>query len=115
MIAFGVAGCGGSDEAQTPSITKPKELFKDVALSYDSRTAATKPKRVEVAQGQMVVIAVISDVPGIVSVEGHNVERDVRAKEVSTLVISADASGSYDVTMKGKGVDTHLAELEVTK
>lgn len=109
-----LTGCGGSAD-QTPSITDPKDLLEDVALKYDSHGPGTKPKQVRITQGQMVFVAVLSDVPGTVSVEGYNVTHDVRADEVGTLVISADDAGTFDVTLKGQGVDTQLAELEVAR
>lgn len=116
VTALSATACGGSGEdAQEPSITDPSDLLKDVALTYDSQAAAAEPTHVEITQGQMVFIAVQSDVSGTVTVEGHNVEQNVRANKVGTLVISANDSGTFEVTLAGKGVDDTLAKLEVVK
>lgn len=116
MLAAGVTACGGpGDAAPEPSITDPSELLQDVALTYDSQAAESKPTRVEITQGQMVFIAVESDVAGTVTVEGHKIAQTVRANEVGTLVLSANESGTFEVTLAGKGVDATLAELEVVR
>ena len=116
LIAGGVTACGGSgDAAPKPSITDPSELLKDVALTYDSQAAAKEPTHVEITQGQMIFIAVQSDVAGTVTVEGHDVAQSLRANKVGTLVLSANDSGTFEVTLAGKGVDATLAELEVVK
>lgn len=113
--AFSTNACVGSGDEQEPAITDPSDVLKDVALKYDSQTPAATPTRVKVTQGQMAFIAVLSDVPGTVSVEGHNVTRPVRANKVSTVVISANDAGTFDVTLHGKRVDATLAELEVRR
>lgn len=116
VIAAGVTACGGSgDTAPRPSITDPSELLQDVALTYGSQAAATEPTHVEITQGQMVFIAVRSDVAGTVTVEGHDVAQGVRANKVGTLIISANDAGTFDVMLTGKGIDTKLAELEIAK
>ncbi len=113
VVALGA--CGAEADSTEPTITDPTELVQGTALSYDSGTGEAEPQQIRAVLGQMVFLAVVSDVPGTVSIDDAGVTQPLRADEPGTLVFNAEEEGDFEVTLQGDGVDVLLAQVEVKK
>ncbi|NUR93885.1 MAG: hypothetical protein HOV67_01365 [Kribbellaceae bacterium] len=113
-------GCGSKDAGDagrsTPSGTSAAGAAAQLAQAISLTNARdTPPRDLKVAEGKVVFLRVSSRVAATVQVEGYGVTNQVRAGGSSVLVFSADKVGVFDVRIKGKGVDSVLAQVDVGK
>ena len=112
-----VAGCASGDDtagkpANTGSATgssTAKVVEVTVAVSDGKVTPA--PHRVDVPLGSQVRLLVTSDVDDEVHVHGFDVEEELVAGRTTTIELSADQPGLYEVETHER--DLQLLQLEV--
>lgn len=99
---------GEDSPSPTPEATEEAGVRAEFTVSDG---AVDGPGRVEVAQGEMVVLVVTSDVDDEVHVHGYDILADVAAGETVTLEFAADVPGVFEVEMEERHLK--LTDLQV--
>lgn len=118
-----IGGCAsasdsaGTDAATDPSSTAPAPAGSsasaaaspsstpvEVTVAVTDGKVAPKPHRVKVPLGSQVVLQVTSDVDDEVHVHGFDVEKPLDAGQTTTIELTADQQGVFEV-------ETHESEL----
>ena len=87
-----LVACGGGG---------PEELEIAVKLEGDR----LGPETIQVGQGDTVTLKIEPDRPGEIHLHGYDIERDLKAGQVTEMVFVADATGRFRITF-------HAAEEE---
>jgi plastocyanin len=122
MLLLLAACASGSDSAATvgsstrtagPSAAgiasgepNPATPVVEVNVSVRDGKVAPKPHRVHVTQGATVRLQVTSDVDDVLHVHGFDVEEPLEAGRTTTVELTADQPGVFEV-------ETHETELEL--
>lgn len=110
VVALGLAGCGGSDEARRATAA---DVSQTESLAYVAAAEPDEVRTVPVVLGKIVLLTVTSDVPGEVRIDGYHVTHPVQPGTPAFLIFSADRPGVFDVQMRREGTDVAFAQLEV--
>jgi hypothetical protein len=129
---FGLASCGGDDDAGTPESTRTQPT---IPTTTDTSTATTTQTTTEVEQptfvrvrvvdgapkggivrktiqkGDRVVLVVTSDVGDHVHLHGYDIMRDVAAGGTARIRFRATLPGRFEVELEDRG--TQIADLTV--
>jgi len=105
---------GSTSPTEEPSSTRTEEdeptedrqQAVEVAVVLRDGTVRPRPRRVDVAQGSTVRLAVTSDVDDAVHVHGFEIEEELEAGRTTSVEFVADQSGVFEV-------ETHDSELEL--
>ena len=98
---------GGSTNAGIASgEPNPASPVVEVNVSVRDGKVAPKPHRVDVTQGATVRLQVTSDVDDVLHVHGFDVEEPLEAGHTTTVELTADQPGVFEV-------ETHETELEL--
>jgi hypothetical protein len=98
---------GGSESAGIASEEpNPASPMVEVNVSVRDGKVAPKPHRVDVTQGATVRLQVTSDVDDVLHVHGFDVEEPLEAGHTTTVELTADQPGVFEV-------ETHETELEL--
>jgi plastocyanin len=98
---------GGSKSAGIASgEPNPASPVVEVNVSVRDGKVAPKPHRVDVTQGATVRLQVTSDVDDVLHVHGFDVEEPLEAGHTTTVELTADQPGVFEV-------ETHETELEL--
>ena len=84
----------------------PATPVVEVNVSVRDGKVAPKPHRVDVTQGATVRLQVTSDVDDVLHVHGFDVEEPLEAGHTTTVELTADQPGVFEV-------ETHETELEL--
>ena len=84
----------------------PASPVVEVNVSVRDGKVAPKPHRVDVTQGATVRLQVTSDVDDVLHVHGFDVEEPLEAGHTTTVELTADQPGVFEV-------ETHETELEL--
>jgi plastocyanin len=84
----------------------PASPAVEVNVSVRDGKVAPKPHRVDVTQGATVRLQVTSDVDDVLHVHGFDVEEPLEAGHTTTVELTADQPGVFEV-------ETHETELEL--
>ena len=122
MLLLLAACASGSDSASTADSStmtsgsssagiasgepNPASPVVEVNVSVRDGKVAPKPHRVDVTQGATVRLQVTSDVDDVLHVHGFDVEEPLEAGRTTTVELTADQPGVFEV-------ETHETELEL--
>ena len=122
MLLLLAACASGSDSASTADSStmtsgsssagiasgepNPASPVVEVNVSVRDGKVAPKPHRVDVTQGATVRLQVTSDVDDVLHVHGFDVEEPLEAGHTTTVELTADQPGVFEV-------ETHETELEL--
>jgi plastocyanin len=123
-LLLGVAGCASGDDtpsadssssAPAPSSSSadetsaeptPTQKTVQITVSVQDGKVNPRPRRVEVPLGDQVRLQVTSDVDDTLHVHGFDVEEPLEAGRTTTVELTADQQGIFEV-------ETHETELEL--
>ena len=126
MCSFGLASCGGDDDAGStePTLTLPTTTDATTTQTTTEveepavvrvRVVGGVPKggiiRKTVDMGDSVVLVVSSDVADEVHVHGYDLMRDVAAGGTARIRFRATLPGRFEVELEDRGVQ--IADLTV--
>jgi multidrug efflux pump subunit AcrA (membrane-fusion protein) len=128
---FGLASCGGDDDAGAPEPTRTQPTIPTTTDTTTTTTTTTTevdqptfvrvrvvggvPKggivRTTVQKGDRVVLVVTSDVGDHVHLHGYDIMRDVAAGGTARIRFRATLPGRFEVELEDRGVP--IADLTV--
>lgn len=109
----GTGGSAGSSSSAGIASGKPNPAKEPVTVtvSITDGTVTPKPSRVKIPLGSTVELQVTSDVDDEVHVHGFDVEEPLDAGRTTTIELTADQPGLYEVETHESGLQ--LLQLEV--
>jgi hypothetical protein len=127
---FGLASCGGDDDAGTTETTRTQPTLPtttDTTTTTQTTTEVEKPTVVRVRvvggipeggivrktvdKGDVAVLVVSSDVADQVHLHGYDIMRDVAAGGTARIRFRATLPGRFEVELEDRGVQ--IADLTV--
>jgi plastocyanin len=123
-VLLAVAGCASGDEtpsadssatatgspsgsaSETSSEPTPTQKTVQITVSVRDGKVTPKPRRVTVSLGDQIRLQVTSDVDDELHVHGFDVEEPLEAGRTTTVELTADQQGVFEV-------ETHETELEL--
>jgi hypothetical protein len=127
---FGLASCGGDDDAGTTETTRTQPTLRtttDTTTTTQTTTEMEQPTVVRVRvvggvpeggivrktvdKGDVVVLVVSSDVADHVHLHGYDIMRDVAAGGTARIRFRATLPGRFEVELEDRGVQ--IADLTV--